>query len=344
VLNLSLGFQFKLVVDMARGYSKILVSGGAGFIGSHIVDRLISEDIEVTVIDNLHTGYLRNIKHNRRRKDLHFVRGDVRDFNLVRSAVKDVDAVFHEAAFVDVAQSIENPVLTNEVNVNGTLNILKASLDLGVKRFILASSAAVYGSTLRPRKREDDPLNPTSPYGVSKLTAENYARLFDHLYGMETVSLRYFNVYGPRQSFNIRSAYGGVIALCVNRLVRNIPPTIYGDGEQTRDFVYVQDVVEANMLALNTNNAVGETFNIGSGTSTSINQIAELLKGVTNKENLHNMYSDPRPGDIRHGYADISKARKRLGYNPKFSIKEGLTELLNWYAKNGHLNIRKLRA
>jgi UDP-glucose 4-epimerase len=339
-----LGSDFKLVVDMTRRYSKILVSGGAGFIGSHIVDRLISEDIEVTVIDNLHTGYLKNIKRNRRRKELHFVRGDVRDFNLVRSAVKDIDAVFHEAAFVDVALSVENPVLTNEVNVDGTLNILKASLDLGVKRFIHASSAAVYGSTLRSQKREDDPLNPTSPYGVSKLTAENYARLFNHLYGMETVSLRYFNVYGPRQSFNICSAYGGVIALCVNRLLRNTPPIIYGDGEQTRDFVYVQDIVEANMLALNTKDAVGETFNLGSGTSTSINKIAELLKGLTNKENLRNIYSDPRPGDIRHGYADISKARKLLGYNPKFSIKEGLTELLNWYAKNRHLNIRKLGA
>jgi UDP-glucose 4-epimerase len=331
------------VVDMARGYSKILVSGGAGFIGSHIVDRLISEDIDVTVIDNFHTGYLRNIKHNRRRKELHFVRGDVLDFNSVRNAVKNIDAVFHQAAFVDVAQSIENPVLTNEVNVNGTLNILKASLDLGVKRFIHASSAAVYGSTLRSQKREDDPLNPTSPYGISKLAAESYIRLFYNLYGMETVSLRYFNVYGPRQSFNIRSAYGGMIALCVNRLLRNIPPIIHGDGEQTRDFVYVEDVVEANMLALNTKDAVGETFNVGSGTSTSINQIAELLKEITHKD-LRNVYSDPRPGDIRHGYADIDKAKKLLGYTPKFSIKEGLTELVKWCAKNRNLKIRRLGA
>jgi UDP-glucose 4-epimerase len=329
---------------MTRGYSKILVSGGAGFIGSHIVDRLLSEGFEVTVIDNLETGHLKNIKHKQSRKELHFMRGDVRDFNSVRSAVKDIDAVFHEAAFVDVALSIENPILTNEVNVTGTLNILKASSDLGVKRFVYASSAAVYGSTLKRQKREDETLNPTSPYGVSKLAAENYVGLFNHLYGIETVSLRYFNVYGPRQSFNIRSAYGGVIALCVNRLLRNIPPIIYGDGEQTRDFVYVQDVVEANMLALSTKDAVGETFNLGSGTSTSINQIAELLKEITSKENLHNVYSDPRPGDIRHGYADISKARKLLGYNPKFSIREGLTELVNWYTKNRHLYIRKLGA
>jgi UDP-glucose 4-epimerase len=321
---------------MARGYSRILVSGGAGFIGSHIVDRLISEDFEVTVIDNLQTGHLKNIKRDQSRRKLHFIRGDIRDFNLVRKAVKDVDAVFHEAALVDVALSIENPVLTNEVNVTGTLNILKASSDLGVKRLIYASSAAVYGSTLRPQKREDGTLNPTSPYGVSKLAAENYVRLFSNLYDMETVSLRYFNVYGPRQSFNIRSAYGGIIALCVNRLLRNTPPIIYGDGEQTRDFVYVQDVVEANMLALNTKDAVGETFNVGSGTSTTINQIAELLKKITNKENLHNIYSDPRPGDIRHGYADISKAKKLLGYNPQFSIKEGLTELVNWYTQNTH--------
>ena len=326
---------------MVKYYSKILVTGGAGFIGSHLVDRLLNEGFEVTVIDNLATGHLKNIKHKQRRKELHFMRGDVRDFNAVRNAVKDVDAVFHEAAIVDVALSIEDPILTNEVNVTGTLNILKASSDLGVKRFVYASSAAVYGPTLKPQKREDETLNPTSPYGVSKLAAENYVRLFNHLYGMETVSLRYFNVYGPRQSFNIRSAYGGVIALCVNRLMRNIPPIIYGDGEQTRDFVYVQDVVEANMLALNTKDAVGETFNIGSGTSTSINQIAELLKEITHKENSHNIYSDPRPGDIRHGYADISKARKLLAYSPKFSITEGLTQLVNWYAKNRHLNTSK---
>jgi UDP-glucose 4-epimerase len=325
---------------MTRGYSKILVSGGAGFIGSHIVDRLLSEGFEVTVIDNLETGHLKNIMHKQSRKELHFMRGDVRDFNLVRDAVKDVDAVFHEAAFVDVVRSIEKPILTNEVNVTGTLNILEAASDLGVKRFVYASSAAVYGATLSPQKREDGTLNPTSPYGVSKFAAENYAKLFHNLYGVETVSLRYFNVYGPRQSFNIQSAYGGIIALCVNRLLRNIPPIIYGDGEQTRDFVYVQDVVEANMLALNCKDAVGEAFNVGSGTSTSINQVAEFLKEITNKENLHNIYSAPRPGDIRHGYADISKAKELLGYNPKFSIKEGLTELVNWYAKNKHLSIK----
>jgi UDP-glucose 4-epimerase len=328
---------------MGKKHSKILVTGGAGFIGSHIVDRLISEDFEVTVIDSLQTGHLKNIKRDERIKELHFVRGDIRDFSSVRNAIKDIDAVFHEAAFLDVASSIENPVLTNEMNVNGTLNILKVSSDLGVKRFIHASSAAVYGSTLRSQKRENDPLNPTSPYGVSKLAAENYVRLFNNLYGIETVCLRYFNVYGPRQSFNIRSAYGGVIALCVNRLLRNIPPIIFGDGEQTRDFVYVQDVVEANMLALNIKGAVGETFNIGSGTSTSINQIAELLKEITHKD-LRNVYSDPRPGDIRHGYADISKAKKLLGYNPKFSLKEGLTGLVNWYTKNTRSYTRNLGA
>jgi UDP-glucose 4-epimerase len=324
---------------VGKKHVKILVTGGAGFIGSHIVDRLISEDFEVTVIDNLQTGHLKNLKGNEKRKELHFVRGDIRDISSVRNAIKDVDAVFHEAAFLDVALSFENPVLTNEMNVNGTLNILKASSDFGVKRFINASSAAVYGSTLRSQKKEDDPLNPTSPYGVSKLAAESYVRLFNNLYGMETVSLRYFNVYGPRQSFNIRSAYGGVIALCVNRLLKNIPPIIYGDGEQTRDFVYVQDVVEANMLALNAKNAVGETFNVGNGSSTSINQIVELLKEITHQD-LRNIYSDPRPGDIRHGYADINKARRLLGYDPKFSIKEGLTELLDWYALDRHLHKR----
>jgi nucleoside-diphosphate-sugar epimerase len=309
------------------------VSGGAGFIGSHLVDRLLNEGFEVRVIDNLDTGRLENVAHHQDREEFHFIKGDIRDFNLVKKTMKDIDTVFHEAALASVTLSVQNPVLTNDINVAGTLNLLKASSDLHVKRFIYSSSAAVYGDTPSPQKREDMTPNPTSPYGVSKLAAENYVKLFHKVYGLETVSLRYFNVYGPRQRFDIQCAYGGTITIFTNRLLKNMPPIIYGDGEQTRDFVYIQDVVEANMLALKSKNTAGEVFNIGTGKNTSINQIAEILKDKMNRKNLKNVHADPRPTDIRHSYADINKAKKILGYNPKFSIKEGLTEIVNWYVK-----------
>jgi nucleoside-diphosphate-sugar epimerase len=319
---------------MTHKYKKLLVTGGAGFIGSHIVDRLLNEGFEVTVIDNLDTGHLKNIDHHQDNKKFHFIKGDIRDFNLVKETMKDTDAVFHEAALASVTLSVKNPILANDINVTGTLNLLKASSDLHVKRFIYASSAAVYGDTPSPQKKEDMTPNPTSPYGVSKLAAENYVKLFHKLYGLETISLRYFNVYGPRQRFDIQCAYGGAITIFTNRLLKNMPPIIYGDGEQTRDFVYIQDVIEANILALNTKNAAGEVFNIGTDKNISVNQVAEALKDIMNKKDLKNVHADPRPTDIRHGYADISKAKKILGYNPKFAIKEGLTELVNWYVNS----------
>jgi len=321
---------------MARDYSRILVTGGAGFIGSHLVDRLLNEGFEVTIIDDLSTGNLENIAQHQDRDKFHFIKGDIRDLTLVKETMKDIDAVFHEAALASVTISVQNPILTNDVNVTGTMNLLKTASDLHVKRFIWASSAAIYGNTPSPKKREDMTPNPTSPYGVSKLAAENYVRLFHKVYGLETVSLRYFNVYGPRQRFDIQSAYGGAITIFTNRLLRNMSPVIYGDGEQTRDFVYIEEVVKANMLALNNKKAAGEAFNIGTGTPVSINQIAETLKEALNRENLKNIYTDPRPTDVRHGYADIGKAKRILGYNPIFSIKEGINELVNWYTKNRH--------
>ena len=312
----------------------MLVTGGAGFIGSHLVDRLLNEGFEVTVIDNLDTGRLENIAHHQDREEFHFIKGDIRDFDLVKETMKDIDAVFHEAALASVTLSVENPILTNDINVTGTLNLLKASSDLHVKRFIYASSAAIYGDTQPPQKTEDMTPNPTSPYGVSKLAAENYVKLFHKVYGLDTVSLRYFNVYGPRQRFDIQSAYGGAITIFTNRLLKNMPPIIYGDGEQTRDFVYIQDVVEANMLALNTKNAAGEAFNIGTGTNVSVNQVANTLNEIMNRKNLKTIHADPRPTDIRHGYADITKAKKILGFHPKISLKEGLTKLVKWYSNS----------
>lgn len=316
---------------MAHKHENILVTGGAGFIGSHIVDKLMEEGFDVTVIDNLETGRLENIAHHENKKDFHFVRGDIRDFDLVKETMRDIDAVFHEAALASVTRSVKDPILTNEINVGGTLNLLKASSDLGVKRFVFASSAAIYGDAESPLKKEGIVPNPTSPYGVSKLAAENYVRVFYKAYGLETVCLRFFNVYGPRQNVDIHGSYGGAISIFLNRILKGLPPIIYGDGKQTRDFVYVEDVVEANILALKKKNARGEVFNIATGKKISVNQVAEALKDIMNRKDLKTIYADPRPTDIRHGYADISKAKKILGYNSKFSTKEGLTELVNWY-------------
>jgi UDP-glucose 4-epimerase len=322
--------------DMANQYEKILVTGGAGFIGSHVVDKLMEKGFDVTVIDNLSTGSVENIARYQSNKNFHFIKGDIRDINLVMKAMKNIDAVFHEAALASVTLSVEDPLLANDINVTGTLNLLKASSDLHVKRFIYASSAAVYGDTLPPQKREDMTQNPTSPYGVSKLDAENYVKLFHKVYNLDTISLRYFNVYGPRQRFDIQSAYGGAITIFLNRLLRNMSPVIYGDGEQTRDFVYIQDVVEANMLALNTKNAAGEVFNVGTGVNISVNQIAETLKEIMNKKELQNIHKPPRPGEGRHGYSDINKAKNILEFHPKVSIKEGLAKLVDWYIKSAN--------
>jgi len=311
-------------------YSRIVVTGGAGFIGSHLVDRLLTEGFEVTIIDNFDTGQPDNVSSH---KNLQIVRGDIRDRTLVRRTVKGADAVFHEAAFASVVLSNRDPLVANEINVAGTLNLLKASSDLGVKRFIYASSAAVYGNARVMQKREDMALDPNSPYGVSKLAAEKYVKVFNDLYGLETVSLRYFNVYGPRQRLDEKWAYGGVINIFLDRLLRNMPPVIHGDGQQTRDFVYVKDVVEANVLALKNNRAAGEAFNIGTGKKVTVNKVARLLKKITKKSSLQDVYSDPRPGDVRHGYADITKAGRILAYKPKFSLEQGLTELVDWYVQ-----------
>lgn len=319
---------------MTRRIEKVLVTGGAGFIGSHLVDHLLNEGFEVTVLDNLRSGKLEHIAHNQRWRDFHFVNGDIRDARTVNQVMKEIDVVFHEAAFVSVPASIADPLLTNEINVSGMLNILKAATDLGVRRFIFASSAAVYGGTLNPKKKEDNVSYPKSPYGISKLTGEYYARSFYEFHGLETVSLRYFNVYGPRQTCDLQTQYGGVITLFLNRLLRNMQLIIYGDGEQTRDFVYVKDVVKANMLAMTCKEAAGDFFNVASGARISINKLAEVLKDAVNKKQIDNIYADARPGDPKHGYADLNKARIVLNYTPSFSFREGIDELVNWYASN----------
>ncbi|MEM2111041.1 MAG: SDR family oxidoreductase [Candidatus Bathyarchaeia archaeon] len=318
---------------MPKHFSQILVTGGAGFIGSHLVDKLLNEGYAVTVVDNFYSGNPKNIVHHQNKEDFHLIKGDIRDYDLIKNAIKGMDAVFHEAAIVSVPLSVKDPILTIDVNVKGTLNVLKAASKFGVKRFIYASSAAVYGDLKPHKKSEDAALNPTSPYGVSKLQAENYVKSFHGLYGLETISLRYFNAYGPRQQVNVQNNYSGVITIFVDRISKNMPPIIFGDGEQTRDFVYIDDIVEANMLALNVSEASGEIFNIGTGTPISINQLAEVLKRTIKKENLKNIYADPRPGDILHSYADIRKAKEILKFQPKVPLEEGLFRLIEWYRK-----------
>jgi nucleoside-diphosphate-sugar epimerase len=304
---------------------KVLVAGGAGFIGSHLVDKLIGAGAKVTVLDNLFSGRLENIEQHKQDEKFSFVKGDIRNFRLVKQLVKDKDVVLNLAAIVSVPRSIENPLLVNDVNVKGALNLLKACLDGDVKRFVQASSAAVYGDAQTLPVREDFKPMPLSPYAVSKVAADDYAMVFNQVYELKTVCLRYFNVFGPRQANN---QYSGVITIFANALFSNRRPKIYGNGEQTRDFVFVDDVVSANLLALTKKDAVGEVFNVATGKAVTINKLLQVLQKITGKENLKPVYEKPREGDIRHSYASIGKARTLLGYEPVFSLEKGLKGLV----------------
>lgn len=312
---------------MGEKFSRVLVAGGAGFIGSHIVDRLLENDTDVVVLDSLFAGKLENLEQHMKNRNLQFVKGDIRNDQLVRKILKDVDAVFNDAAVVSVPRSLERPLLANDVNVKGALTLLKASLDSNVKRFVQASSASIYGDTSTLPISESMCPKPISPYAVSELAAENYARVFCSVYGLRTVCLRYFNVYGPRQTC---SPYSGAITIFTEQLLQNQSPNIYGDGEQTRDFVFVEDVVQANMLALGKTSAIGEAFNVATGRPTTINKIVKTLQRVMRKTNLEAIHKEAVKGDIRYSYASIEKARNVLGYSPKFSLLEGLKKLTEW--------------
>ena len=311
---------------MESSMSVMLVTGGAGFIGSHIVERLVGLGHEVRVLDNFSTGRRENLASFEGGIDI--IEGDIRDVSSVERAVKGVEVVFHEAALASVPRSVADPASSNEVNVTGTLNLLVASRDSGVRRFVFASSSSVYGNSPELPKRESMAPSPESPYAASKLAAENYCRIFSSLYGLECVSLRYFNVFGPRQDPG--SEYAAVVPLFVTALLEGRPPTIYGDGEQSRDFTYVANVVDANILALSADGAAGEVFNIACGHTATVNELLAKMQEITGTS-LTSQHTDQRAGDVKHSFADISKAEGTLGLSAKVLFDEGLALTVDWF-------------
>lgn len=307
--------------------SLYLVTGGAGFIGSHVAEKLVRLGERVRVLDNFLTGKKENIASFLDQVEL--IEGDIRDFDVCRLACQGVDYVLHQAALPSVPRSVADPATSNEINITGTLNLLRAAREAGVKRFVFASSSSVYGDDDSLPKKEGREGRPLSPYALSKLTGEHYCRLFFQLYGLSTICLRYFNIFGPRQ--DPYSQYAAVIPNFIFRLLRGEPVVIFGDGEQSRDFTYVANVVEANLLAVKAGNKVsGEVFNIACGQKITVNALAAEVSRLLGAER-EPVYADPRPGDIRHSLADISRARQTLGYEPRYGFNEGLRETVNWF-------------
>ena len=305
---------------------KYLVTGGAGFIGSHIAEELVKKGHPVRILDNFSTGKRENISPFL--DGIELIEADIRDLEACRRAVKGEDCVLHHAALTSVPLSIEDPLSTNEVNITGTLNLLLAAREAKIKRFVFASSAAVYGDDPRLPKEESMEGVPLSPYAASKQVGEKYCQLFSHLYNLRTVRLRYFNIFGPRQDPS--SQYASVIPNFIGKMIKGKNPVIFGDGEQSRDFLYVSNVVEANILASKSSKASGVAFNIAGGERITINSLVQSLNDVLDKE-IKPSYSEPRPGDIKLSFADISRARKMLKYEPQVPFGEGLEETVRWY-------------
>ncbi len=313
-----------------------LITGGAGFIGSNLVKALLEKGNSIRVLDNFSSGKRANLDFPAT-PEVDVIEGDIRDMDICRQAVRCADYVLHHAALASVPLSVEDPALANDINVTGTLNMLVASRDAGVTRFIFASSTAVYGDTddgTSPKVETMKPA-PLSPYAINKLSGEEYCRLFYRIYGLETVALRYFNVFGPKQ--DPASEYAAVIPKFIEALLSGKSPVIYGDGGQSRDFIYIDDVIRANRLACELPDAAGKTFNIGCGMQVSINELLNELKAILNPEATA-IYKDARPGDIRHSWADISLARKFLGFEPAFSFRDALLHTASWYQRRNDLN------
>ncbi len=304
--------------------AKYLVTGGAGFIGSHIAETLLNDGQSVRILDNLATGREGNLVSLKGQAE--FVQGDLRNFDVVKAAMQGIEVVFHQGALASVPRSISDPITTLETNINGTQNVLLAARDAGVRRVVYASSSSVYGNTPTLPKREDMPTHPMSPYAVQKLSAELLCGVFTRIYGLETVALRYFNVFGPRQ--DPASEYAAVIPRFLTALIEGQRPIVFGDGEQTRDFTYIANVVQANLLAATAPDAVGHAMNIGCGQQVSLNtvlRIAGELLGV----DVDPDYREPRAGDVRDSLADISLAQQLLDYKPTVSFRDGLANVVN---------------
>jgi UDP-glucose 4-epimerase len=309
--------------------AEYLVTGGAGFIGSHLVTRFVQDGRRVRVFDNLSSGSERNLSHLDGRFE--FFRGDLRNPDDCRKACRDVRIIFHEAAVPSVPRSVDDPQTSHDVNVTGTFNLLMAARDAGCKRVVYAASSSAYGETEVSPKREDIAPQPLSPYAVGKLIGEHYCSVFTKCYGLETVSLRYFNVFGPRQ--NPHSQYAAAIPAFITHILKGESPTVYGDGEQTRDFTHIDNVVHANVLAAGAAKTAGQSVNIGYGRRVSINGVIAKINELLGK-NVRPKYVDPRPGDVRHSLADISRARSVLGYEPVVSFEDGLRRCIEWFAAN----------
>ncbi|HEY97631.1 MAG TPA: SDR family oxidoreductase [Dehalococcoidia bacterium] len=308
--------------------SKVIVTGGAGFIGSNLAEELAQRGNHVIVIDNLSTGNPENIQSITKAGQVDFIEGSITDLSLMQKSFSGVDYVFHQAALPSVPRSIEDPETTDSVNITGTLNVLIAARDNAVKKLVYASSSSVYGDTPTLPKTEDMIPNPLSPYAVTKLTGEYYCQVFTKIYNLKTVCLRYFNVYGPRQDPN--SAYAAVIPLFINNVLSGKSPVIFGDGEQTRDFTFVKDVVEANIQAAESD--VTGIFNLGNSQRVTINELTKLIRNIAKRSDVKPIYDKPRPGDIVHSLADTSKA-KAFGYDPRYTLEQGLKETVEFFNK-----------
>jgi nucleoside-diphosphate-sugar epimerase len=306
-----------------------VVTGGGGFIGSHIVENLVRQRNTVKVIDDFSTGKRANVEAFK--NDVEIIEADLAETKNLTQFLKGTDYVIHQAAIPSVPKSILDPLKSHNANVNGTLNLLLACRDAGVKRVVYASSSSLYGDSPTLPKHESMMPNPLSPYGAQKLFAEMYCQVFTKAYGLETVSLRYFNVFGPRQDST--SQYSGVLALFIPAVLQGRRPTIYGDGLQSRDFTYVQNVVEANLLACKVPGIGGQVFNVACGDRITVNSMLHQINKIVGVD-ISPVYAEPRSGDIKHSQADITRAREHLGYEPKVSFEEGLRATVEWYRKN----------
>jgi nucleoside-diphosphate-sugar epimerase len=319
--------------------TRVLVTGGGGFIGSHLVSRLAAEGYEVRVLDNFATGRRENITDLG--SEVELVEGDLQSYERVHTAVRECEVVFHQGALPSVPRSLQDPLTTNAVNVIGTLNVLLASRDSGVRRIVFASSSSVYGATPELPKREDLPVAPISPYAVTKLAGESYCRSFSEAYGLETVTLRYFNVFGPRQ--DPLSQYAAVIPRFIEAGLDGAELTVYGDGEQSRDFTYIDNVIEANILAMRSASAAGQVFNAACGERITLNHLVKELGSIMGTE-LTVRHVAPRAGEVRHSLADLSRAAEGLGYKPTVSFAEGLARAVAYFREQAGVRSRAASA